>query len=145
MANSSESWGNESILKPLVCRRRRAISRRKSGRRPRTTSARRKRRETVSCAVSLDGALIFPDGEAHRRKASCGTVSSRDMKVNHLKTSGPNAGKETLKAQVAEEVVRKVRPALNLAALAAPDNKTFLKKLRADERRSINFLCMRTF
>ena len=85
MANSPESWGHQSILKPLVCRRRRAISRRKSGRRPRTTSARRKRRETVSCAVSLDGTLIFPDGEAHWREASYGTVNSQDMKVNHLK------------------------------------------------------------
>ncbi len=50
----------------------------------------------------------------------------------------PEAGKATLKAQLAAEVahVRKVRPDLPLVAVAdaAPDNWTFLEGLQPDER-----------
>ena len=64
--------------------------------------------EAVSCAVSLDGVMIRPDGdeEACWREASCGTVSFQDAEGNRLKTLsfGPEAGKEALKAQLAEEV-----------------------------------------
>ena len=72
--------------------------------------------EAVSCAVSLDGVPLRPDrdDEACWREASCGTVSFQDAEGNRLKTLnfGPEAGKATLKAQLAEEVahVRKVRP-----------------------------------
>ena len=47
---------------------------------------------------------------------------------------GPEAGKAT--AQLAEEIahVRKVRPELVAVADAAPDNWTFLEKLRPDEQ-----------
>ena len=47
---------------------------------------------------------------------------------------GPEVGKAT--AQLAEEIahVRKVRPELVAVADAAPDNWTFLEKLRPDER-----------
>ena len=102
--------------------------------------------EAVSCAVSLDGVMVplRPDGdeEACWREASCGTVSFQDVDGNRLKTLSfgrmPEAGKETLKAQLAEEVahIRKVRPDLKLVAVAdaAPDNWTFLEKLRPDER-----------
>ena len=102
--------------------------------------------EAVSCAVSLDGVMVSirPDGdeEACWREASCGTVSFQDAEGNRLKTLSfgrmPEAGKETLKAQLAEEVahIRKVRPDLQLVAVAdaAPDNWTFLDRLRPDER-----------
>ncbi len=50
----------------------------------------------------------------------------------------PEAGKVTLKAQIAEEVahIRKVRPDLQLVAVAdaAADNWTFLERLQPDER-----------
>ena len=55
----------------------------------------------------------------------------------------PEAGKVTLKAQLAAEVahVRKVRPDLPLTAVAdtAPDNWTFLEKLQPDER-TVDFI-----
>ena len=100
--------------------------------------------EAVSFAVSLDGVMVplrsDGDEEACWREASCGTVSFQDVDGNRLKTLSwmPEAGKETLKAQLAEEVahIRKVRPDLKLVAVAdaAPDNWTFLEKLRPDER-----------
>ena len=102
--------------------------------------------EAASCTVSLDGVMVSlrPDGdeEACWREASCGTVSFHDADGTRLKTLSfgrmPEAGKETLKAQLAEEVahIRKVRPDLQLVAVAdaAPDNWTFLEKLRPDER-----------
>ena len=98
--------------------------------------------EAVSCAVSLDGVMVplRPDGgeEACWREASCGTVSFQDAEGNRLKTLsfGPEVGKATLKAQLAEEIahVRKVRPELVAVADAAPDNWTFLEKLRPDEQ-----------
>ena len=56
----------------------------------------------------------------------------------------PEAGKATLKAQLAAEVahIRKVRPDLPLVAVAdaAPDNWTFLEKLRPSER-AVDFAC----
>ena len=96
--------------------------------------------EAVSCAVSLDGVMVplRPDGdeEACWREASCGTVSFQNAEGNRLKTLsfGPEAGKAT--AQLAEEIahVRKVRPELVAVADAAPDNWTFLEKLRPDEQ-----------
>ena len=72
--------------------------------------------ETVRCVVSLDGVTVLPDGdeEARRREASCETVSFQDADDNRLKTLSfrSEAGKATLKAQLAEEVahVRKARP-----------------------------------
>ncbi len=56
----------------------------------------------------------------------------------------PEAGKVTLKAQIAEEVahIRKVRPDLQLVADAAADNWTFLERLQPDERAFLP--CMRT-
>ena len=102
--------------------------------------------EAVSCAVSLDGVMVSlrPDGdeEACWREASCGTVSFQDAEGNRLKTLSfgrmPEAGKATLKAQLAEEVahIRKVRPDLKVVAVAdaAPDNWTFLDELQPDER-----------
>ena len=58
----------------------------------------------------------------------------------------PEAGKVTLKAQIAEEVahIRKVRPDLQLVAVAdaAADNWTFLERLQPDERAFLP--CMRT-
>ena len=83
---------------------------------------------------------LRPDGdeEACWREASCGTVSFQDAEGNRLKTLsfGPEVGKATLKAQLAEEIahVRKVRPELVAVADAAPDNWTFLEKLRPDEQ-----------
>ena len=100
--------------------------------------------EAVSCTVSLDGVPLRPDGdrEACWREASCGTVSFHDADGNRLRTVSfarmPEAGKATLKAQLAAEVahVRKVRPDLPLVAVAdaAPDNWTFLEELQPDER-----------
>ena len=72
--------------------------------------------ETVRCVVSLDGVTVLPDGdeEARRREASCETVSFQDADDNRLKKLSfrSEAGKATLKAQLAEEVahVHKVRP-----------------------------------
>ena len=102
--------------------------------------------EAVSFAVSLDGVMVplRPDEheEACWREASCGTISFHDADGNRLDTlyfaRMPEAGKVTLKAQLAEEVayIRKVRPDLQVAAVAdaAPDNWTFLEKLRPDEQ-----------
>ena len=91
-------------------------------------------------------------GEAVRRLARRGSASPRRGRGSMLgvlrdgqfpgrgrqKTLsfGPEAGKATLKAQLAEEIahVRKVRPELVAVADAAPDNWTFLEKLRPDER-----------
>ena len=60
---------------------------------------------------------------------------------------GPEAGKATLKAQLAEEIaqVRKVRPELVAVADAAPDNWTFLEKLRPNERAVDFFHAQRGF
>ena len=95
---------------------------------------------------------LRPDGEEEAcwREASCGTVSFHDAEGNRLKTLSfgrmPEAGKATLKAQLAEEVahIRKVRPDLKVVAVAdaAPDNWTFLEDLRPDER-AVDF-CVRT-
>ena len=142
--------GHEPVVEPRVCWRRRAVSGRKRGGKPWEASARRKQCEAVSCAVSLDGVSLRPDGdeEACWREASCGTVSFQDAEGNRLKTLsfGPEAGKATLKAQLAEEVahIRKVRPDLKVVAVAdaAPDNWTFLDELQPDER-AVDF-CVRT-
>ena len=81
---------------------------------------------------------LRPDGDEEACWASCGTVSFQDAEGNRLKTLsfGPEVGKATLKAQLAEEIahVRKVRPELVAVADAAPDNWTFLEKLRPDEQ-----------
>ena len=102
--------------------------------------------EAASCTVSLDGVMVplRPDGgrEACWREASCGTVSFHDADGKRLRTVSlarmPEAGKATLKEQLAAEVahVRKMRPDLPLVAVAdaAPDNWTFLERLRPDER-----------
>ena len=102
--------------------------------------------EAVSCAVSLDGVMVplrpDGDGEACWREASSGTVSFHGADGTRLKTLSfgrmPETGKTTLKALLAAEVahVRKVRPDLKLVAVAdaAPDNWTFLGKLRPDEQ-----------
>ncbi len=102
--------------------------------------------EAASCTVSLDGVMVplRPDGdrEACWREASCGTVSFHDADGNRLRTVSlarmPEAGKATLKEQLAAEVahVRKARPDLPLVAVAdaAPDNWTFLEELQPDER-----------
>ena len=100
--------------------------------------------EGVSCAVSLNGVMVplRPDGdeEVCWREASSGTVSFHDAEVNILKTLSfcPETGKTTalLAAEVAH--VQKVRPDLELVAIAAPDNWTFLEKLRLDEQ-AVNF------
>ena len=102
--------------------------------------------EAVSCAVSLDGVMVplRPDGdeEACWREASSGTISFHSADGTRLKTLNigrmPEAGKATLKAQLADEVahVRKARPDLKMVAVAdaAPDNWTFLGKIRPDEQ-----------
>ncbi len=50
--------------------------------------------EAVSCAVSLDGVSLRPDGEEEAcwREASCGTVSFHDAEGNRLKTLSFGAG-----------------------------------------------------
>ena len=68
--------------------------------------------EAVSCAVSLDGVPLRPDGDGEAHWASSGTVSFHDADGTRLKTLsfGPEAGKTTalLAAEVAH--VQKVRP-----------------------------------
>ena len=92
--------------------------------------------EAVSCAVSLDGVPLRPDGGEEAHWASSGTVSGADGTRLKTLSFGPETGKTTLKALLAAEVahVRKVRPDLKLVADAAPDNWTFLEKLRPDEQ-----------
>ena len=102
--------------------------------------------EAVSFAVSLDGVMVAlrSNGreEACWREASCGTVSFHDADGNRLETlyfaQMPEAGKVTLKAQIAEEVayIRKVRSDLRLVAVAdaAADNWTFLERLQPDKQ-----------
>ena len=86
--------GHEPVFEPRVCWRRRAVSGRKRSRKPWKASARRKRCEAVSCAVSLDGVSLRPDGEEEAcwREASCGTVSFHDAEGNRLKTLSFGAG-----------------------------------------------------
>ena len=87
---------------------------------------------------------LRPDGNrgACWCEASCGTVSFHDADRLRTLARMPEAGKTT--AQFAAEVahVRKVRPDLPLVAVAdtAPDNWTFLERLRPDER-AIDFAC----
>ena len=118
---------NPSSSRALV---RRAVSGRKRSRKPWTREA-----ET---------------GEAARRLARRGSASPRRGRGSmpgvlrdgqfpgrgRQKTLGfgPEVGKAT--AQLAEEIahVRKVRPELVAVADAAPDNWTFLEKLRPNER-----------
>ena len=102
----------------------------------------------MSFAVSLDGVMVpirpHENGreDASWREASCGTISFHDADGERLDTPYlarmPEAGKVTLKQQLADEVahIRKVRPDLRLAALAdaAADNWTFLDKLEPDVR-----------
>ena len=92
----------------------------------------------ASCAVSLDGGPLRPDGdeEALWREASGGTASFHGADGTRLKTLsfGPETGK-TMAPPAAEVArVRKVRPDLKLVADVAPDNRTFLGKPRPDER-----------
>ena len=60
-------------------------------------------------AVSLDGVMVSirPDGEACWREASCGTVSFQDVEGMKTLSRMPEAGKEMLKAQLAEEVAHR--------------------------------------
>ena len=81
-------------------------------------------------AVSLDGVPLRLDGEACW--ASSGTVSGADGTRLKTLSFGPETGKTT--ALLAAEVARKVRPDLKLVAAAAPDNWTFLERLRPDEQ-----------
>ena len=100
--------------------------------------------EAVSCAVSLDGVPLRPDGDEEACWASSGTVSGADgtrlpPDLRQTLSFGPETGKTT--ALLAAEVARKVRPdagrpesAPTLVAVAAPDNWTFLERLRPDEQ-----------
>ena len=64
--------------------------------------------EAVSCAVSLDGVPLRPDGDEEACRAFSGTISGADG--TRLKTLSfrPGTGKTT--APLAAEVARKVRP-----------------------------------
>ena len=66
--------------------------------------------EAVSCAVSLDGVPLGPDGDGEARWTSSGTVSGADGTRLKTLSFGPETGKTTalLDAEVAH--VRKVRP-----------------------------------
>ena len=66
--------------------------------------------EAVSCAVSLDGVPLRPDGDGEARRASSGTVSGADGTRLKTMSFGSETGKTTalLAAEIAH--VRKVRP-----------------------------------
>ena len=134
---------SSSCLKRLLTRAGERWNEKESAARDAIREAETVPEEAASCTVSLDGVMVplRPDGdrEACWREASCGTVSFHDG--NRLRTVSfarmPEAGKATLKEQLAAEVahVRKVRPDLPLVAVAdaAPDNWTFLEELQPDE------------
>ena len=94
--------------------------------------------EAVSCAVSLDGVPFRSEGDEEACRASSKTVSFHHAEDTRLKTLsfGPETGKTTLKVPLTAKIahVWKVRPDLKLVAIAAPDNWTFLEKLRPDEQ-----------
>ena len=121
---------HEPVVEPRACWKRQAVSGRKGSRRPGTREA-----ET---------------GEAVRRLARRGSPRRGHGQFpgrGRQKTLGfgPETGKAT--AQLTEEIVhvRKVRPELVAVADAAPDNRTFLEKLRPDERAVDFFHAQRGF
>ena len=100
-----------------------------------------------SVSVSLDGVMMpLMKGEDGRsegswREASCGAVSFQDAQGNRQKTlyfgRMPEAGKETLKAEIEREVARirelaEARLPVLAVADAAPDNWRFLDGLKPD-------------
>ena len=100
-----------------------------------------------SVSVSLDGVMLpLMKGEDGRsegswREASCGAVSFHDARGNRQKTlyfgRMPEAGKETLKAEIEREVARirelaEDRLPVLAVADAAPDNWRFLDGLKPD-------------
>ena len=98
--------------------------------------------EAVSCAVSLDGVPLRPDGDGEACRASSGTVSGADGTRLKTLSFGPETGKTTalLAAEVAH--VRKVRPdagrrrharQLDVSREARRAGSRFLSRLRTSQ------------
>ena len=118
---------------------RRAVSGRKRSRKPWTA----RRKPAKPCAVSLDGVPLRPDGDEEACRASCGTVSFQDAEGRKRSVSGRKSARRRRNSQVAH--VRKVRPELVAVADAAPDNRTFLEKLRRTGGRLFSCASQRGF
>ena len=106
---------------------RQAVSGRKGSRRPWI----REMETGEAVRLSLDG--VRPDGDEEACRASCGTVSFRDAEGGKRSVSGRKPARRRRNSPIAH--VRKVRPELVAVADAAPDNRTFLEKLRRTDGR----------
>ena len=90
--------------------------------------------EAVSCAVSLDGVPLRPDGDGEARWASSGTVSGADGTRLKTLSFGPETGKTTaLAAEVAHVRRRRSSPS------PRPTTGRFSKGSGPTSRQSISF------
>ena len=90
--------------------------------------------EAVSCAVSLDGVPLRPDGDEEACWASCGTVSFQNAEGRKRSVLGRKPARRRRNSP--KRSLTSARCGLKLVAVAdaAPDNWTFLEKLRPDEQ-----------
>ena len=94
--------------------------------------------EAVSCAVSLDGVPLGPDGDGEAHWASSGTISGADGTRLKTLSLGRKPERQRHCSPPRSPMSGKCGP--TLVADAAPDNWTFLEKLRPDERAADFFL-----
>ena len=92
------------------------------------------------CAVSLDG--VRPDGDEEACRASCGTVSFQDAEGRKRSVSGRKPTRRRRNSPKRSLMSARCGPTLVAVADAAPDNRTFLEKLRRTGGRL--FSCVRT-